>query len=104
AFDDEMVARAIANCRIPVVSAVGHEIDFTIADFVADVRAATPSQAAEIVVPLYADAAHAIDELSGRLLRAGRRKIADARQRLDQDPDPARGSLQMQLARRRRAP
>ena len=51
AFQDERVARAIAACRVPVVSAVGHEIDVTIADLVADVRAATPSNAAELVVP-----------------------------------------------------
>src|SRR5678816_1819112 len=51
AFNDENLARAIAACRVPVVSAVGHEVDFTIADFVADQRAATPSQAAELVVP-----------------------------------------------------
>lgn len=51
AFNDERVARAIAACRVPIVSAVGHEIDVTLADLVADVRAATPSNAAEIVVP-----------------------------------------------------
>ena len=49
AFNEEVVARAIFESEIPVVSAVGHEIDFTIADFVADVRAATPSAAAEII-------------------------------------------------------
>jgi exodeoxyribonuclease VII large subunit len=66
AFNDEGLARAIAACPVPVISAVGHEVDFTIADFVADVRAATPSNAAEIVV----DRA---DSFFGRIDRASRR-------------------------------
>ena len=75
AFNDEIVARAIAACRVPVVSGVGHEVDFTIADFVADVRAATPSNAAEIVVARK-------DELRRQVVHLAQRLVASLRQRL----------------------
>lgn len=67
AFNEEIVARAIYNSKIPVVSAVGHETDFTIADFVADVRASTPSHAAEIVVPSYSELVYKINTLKNTL-------------------------------------
>jgi exodeoxyribonuclease VII large subunit len=70
AFNEEVVARAIFASRIPVISAVGHEIDFTIADFVADVRAPTPSAAAEIVVPKKEDLELHISDLKRQLLLA----------------------------------
>jgi exodeoxyribonuclease VII large subunit len=72
AFNDEKLARAMADCPVPVISAVGHEVDFTIADFVADVRAATPSNAAELVV----DRA---DNFRGRIRNAEHRLQARAR-------------------------
>jgi exodeoxyribonuclease VII large subunit len=70
AFNEEMVARAIVNCPVPVISAVGHESDVTIADFVADVRAPTPSAAAEIVVAARDEFCARIDRLEGRLRAA----------------------------------
>ncbi len=73
AFNEEMVARAIYQSEIPVISAVGHEPDFTIADFVADVRAATPSNAAELAVPdqneIYSDLLHRQKRLEGAIGR-----------------------------------
>jgi exodeoxyribonuclease VII large subunit len=102
-FNDEALARAIAACRVPVVSAVGHEVDFTIADFVADARAATPSHAAELVVPPFDEAAARIAELEQRLVRAGRRKLAEARQRLDVEIDKAASCVRLSLSKRRRS-
>ncbi|UOF90104.1 exodeoxyribonuclease VII large subunit [Fodinisporobacter ferrooxydans] len=67
AFNEEIVARAIYQSRIPVISAVGHETDFTIADFAADVRAATPTAAAELAVPHLSDLLRHVDQLRDRL-------------------------------------
>jgi exodeoxyribonuclease VII large subunit len=68
AFNHEQVARAIAACAVPTISAVGHETDFTIADFVADVRAATPSVAAETAVPVLADLVQFVAKLGGVMI------------------------------------
>ena len=82
-FNDEMLARTIAASKIPVVSAVGHEVDFTIADFVADVRAATPSQAAELVVREKRAVAESVGELHRRLTHAMARRLDLQRHRVD---------------------
>lgn len=69
AFNEEIVARAIFESKIPIISAVGHEVDFTIADFVADLRAPTPSAAAELVVGNKMDLVHRLDQLLKRMLQ-----------------------------------
>jgi exodeoxyribonuclease VII large subunit len=83
AFNEEAVVRAVRGSTIPVVSAVGHEIDFTLADFAADVRAATPSAAAEISVPDRAEVLRRFALLETRLERGARHRLALARQRLE---------------------
>ena len=80
AFNQEIVARSIFSSPVPVVSAVGHEIDFTIADFVADARAPTPTAAAEIVVPRKSELLEQVLTLEGQLLRSMRRKLELARE------------------------
>ncbi|MFO8098776.1 MAG: exodeoxyribonuclease VII large subunit [Salinibacter sp.] len=83
AFNEEVVARAIAASDLPVVSGVGHESDTSIADFVADERAATPSMAAEIVVPDRRDVAERVRSLHDRLHQSLTRRLRNARQRVD---------------------
>jgi exodeoxyribonuclease VII large subunit len=86
AFNSERVARAIAASELPLVSAIGHETDFTIADFAADLRAPTPSAAAELIT----EAQHKVEEqvaaLGNRLVRAARFQLLQARQRLARAP------------------
>jgi len=80
AFNEEVVARAIFAAPVPVISAVGHEIDFTIADFVADHRAPTPTAAAEMVVPRKAELVEEIESLEDRLVRAMQASLESARE------------------------
>lgn len=82
AFNEEVVARAIAACPVPVIAAVGHEVDFTIADFVADLRAPTPSAAAELVVAANDDFCARIDRLTHRLDSAVGQGLQRRRQRV----------------------
>jgi exodeoxyribonuclease VII large subunit len=82
AFNEEIVVRAIATSRIPVVSAVGHEVDWTLADLAADVRAATPSNAAEIAVRDHREVTHRVEILYGKAKSAIQRGLAARRQRL----------------------
>lgn len=126
AFNDEAVARAIRACPVPVVSGVGHEIDFTIADFAADVRAATPTAAAELVTPDIAERYGRIDSLDIQLIglvqrrlqlareqflqQAGRlqrlhpgRQLQERAQRLDELDQRLRHAMQMRLQAKREA-
>src|SRR5216110_2376224 len=93
-FNEEIVARAIFHSEIPIVSAVGHEIDFTICDFVADLRAPTPSAAAELIVPNVMDLQRQIDRYARTLGSQLLNRVRDAQQRLDH----ARETLQRCLA------
>src|SRR3982750_4133368 len=93
-FNEEIVARAIFHSALPIVSAVGHEIDFTICDFVADLRAPTPSAAAELIVPDVIDLQRQIDRWAGTLGRQLLNRVRDAQQPLDH----ARDTLQRCLA------
>lgn len=83
AFNEEVLARAIASCRLPVVAGVGHETDTTIADFVADVRAATPTAAAELATAGWLQAAERLRMAAAHLHRAVHRRLETAQQRVD---------------------
>ena len=82
-FNREIVVRAIYNCRVPIISAVGHETDFTLADFAADVRAATPSNAMELAVPDTVELSSRLRNLAVRLQQAAHSKIRYRQTQLD---------------------
>jgi exodeoxyribonuclease VII large subunit len=92
-FNEEIVARAIFDSKIPVVSAVGHEIDFTVCDFVADLRAPTPSAAAELIVPDIVDLRRQIAACARALGRELLNRVRDAQQRLDHARETLRRCL-----------
>ena len=122
AFNDERVARAIAGCRVPVVSAVGHQVDYTLADLVADLRAATPTAAATLCTPVLDDERDRLEDFRRRLRGAltgkisalnlrlhrlqpkdPRRALAEKRQRLDLLLERAEDALRKRLVAQRRA-
>ena len=103
AFNDEAVCRAIAACSVPVISAVGHEVDVTLADLVADVRAATPSQAAEFALPDRRDVADRVNSAQVALMAATRTVIRRRAERIDRTRDRMGSALveRMRVTERR---
>jgi exodeoxyribonuclease VII large subunit len=102
-FNEEIVARTIAAVETPVVSAVGHEIDFTICDFVADLRVPTPSAAAELIVPDVVDLRRHMDACARGLSRELLNRMRDAQQRLDHAHETVRRCLAHKIDNYRRA-
>ena len=100
-FNEEIVVRAIVASRLPVVSAIGHEIDVTLADLAADRRALTPSEAGEVCVPDAREVTVHLDRLADRLRLAGSSQLRDARARLDQLAKSSLQAIQQDLVGRR---
>jgi len=101
-FNEEIVARTIADVTVPIVSAIGHEIDFTIADFVADLRAPTPSAAAELIVPDIVDLRRHMDTCARGLGRELLNRMRDSQQRMDHARETLRRCLAHKIDNYRR--
>ena len=101
-FNDEALVRAVAASKMPTISAVGHETDYTLCDFAADVRAGTPSIAAEIAVPVMADLEASLETFGGRMASALRGRGEFFAQRLDQLSDALGAALTLAQARSER--
>ncbi|HEU4700786.1 MAG TPA: exodeoxyribonuclease VII large subunit [Gemmatimonadales bacterium] len=101
AFNDEAVCRALAAVRVPTISAVGHETDVSLCDLVADVRAATPSNAAELAVADRAEVLHRVDGMAARLAGGLTRRTRLAAERLERSADRMQGALDGLRERRR---
>jgi exodeoxyribonuclease VII large subunit len=101
AFNDEALARVVASSRLPVIAAIGHETDFTILDFVADLRAPTPSAAAELVIRSRQEVEEQVERLDGRLEKALRYQVLMGRQRLTELAQHGAFGRMMDLIRRR---
>lgn len=103
AFNDERVVRAIAGCSTPIISAVGHEVDISLADLVADWRAATPTMAGERAVPVLEDLAEGLRVIEQRLVRATQRVCDRQRQDVDRQVERLGHRMSIAIAERRRA-
>src|ERR1700736_3306398 len=102
-FNEEIVARTIVDVGVPIVSAIGHEIDFTICDFVADLRAPTPSAAAELIVPDIVDLRRRIDGCERAVARELLKRLRDAQQQIDVGRETLRRCLAHKIHDYRRA-
>jgi exodeoxyribonuclease VII large subunit len=100
-FDDEKVCRALAAVRVPTVSAVGHEIDISLADLVADARAATPSAAVELAVPDRAEVTQRVDALAAQLAHGLRRRTGLVTARLARAGDRVQAAMSRRVERQR---